>query len=199
MLKISEGNSKLGRKLPNFSLPPGVTCRPWACEGCWLEGCYAQKFYNMYPNVRKAWDHNYQEITLGGQEDFRRNMIGWLREKKPAMFRIHVGGDFFSQAYLDSWKLIGAACEDTLLLAFTKAYDLDYSATPSNLKIIWSIWPTIELPDRWEDYPTAWLAEDERRPEGYHLVCPNNCSEDVCDYKCWTTVRADLPVIFKKH
>jgi len=51
MVKISNGNTKLGR-IPNISLPPIKACgKDVPCKS----DCYALKAYRQYPATRKAW------------------------------------------------------------------------------------------------------------------------------------------------
>lgn len=56
-LHISNGNTKLGQ-VPNISFPPVKTCRKKV--PCAKDGCYALKFYRMWPAVKNAWDENYK-------------------------------------------------------------------------------------------------------------------------------------------
>ena len=54
---LTTGNTKMGRVL-NISLPPVLTCDHNL--PCYQKGCYAMRSaYNMYPEVRNAWDGNY--------------------------------------------------------------------------------------------------------------------------------------------
>ena len=54
LLKI--GNEKLGKLIWDFSLPPVESCPD--CESCKLD-CYAVRYYNQYPGVKKCYDDNF--------------------------------------------------------------------------------------------------------------------------------------------
>jgi len=133
-ISISDKNSKLG-KIPNISLTPIASCPN--CSTC-KSKCYALKAYRQYPASKKAWDNNLEQARMPNGIFFIQ-LDNYLASKKPKYFRIHVAGDFFSQNYLDNWKLLVAKYPDTKFLAFTKSFHLDYSKLPKNLKIIFSV------------------------------------------------------------
>ena len=193
-LKISSGNSKLG-KIPNLSLPPGVTCRSNA--NCYTEGCYAVKFYRMYKGTKKAWDSNW-EFYKEDPYEFFKELQTWLLLNKPSRFRFHVSGDFPDEFYLRSVFETASICHETKFLAFTKRYESDFSDAPPNLQIILSVWSSMPVPENPRRLPEAWLEEDPRRPlDGVYFRCQGNCID--CAYACWDRVSSKVPVFFPKH
>ncbi len=53
---ISDENAKLVN-IPNIGMTPGKACAN--CSAC-RRDCYAIRPYKRYPNVKKAWDHNFR-------------------------------------------------------------------------------------------------------------------------------------------
>lgn len=194
-LKISQGNSKLGR-MPNLSLPPIVTCRDNA--PC-IKDCYAKRFYLMWPNVRNAWDSNL-EFYKENPDGFFRELCIYFATEKPKRFRLFVGGDFPDFEFYERFLDIADTYRDISILCFTKRYEFvdAMEVPPSNMKVILSIWPGLEIPELAYYLPTAWLSTDDRLPKFLgsdpYVVCPGRC--DDCHHKCWT---AQLPIVFQKH
>lgn len=191
-IHISSGNSKL-RKLPNISLPPGVTCALGV--PCYEDGCYARKAYTMYSRTWHAWGSNFK-IYLESPADYFRQITEWLDTRKPEMFRWHVGGDIPRLGYLHGMADIAKAVPSTRFLAFTKRYDLigEFPREfPENLRIILSAWPGVPM-DNPRDLPIAWLAEDPRAPLSA-FPCGGLC--DLCAM-CWKLGKGES-VVFERH
>ena len=188
-VNISPGNIKTGR-IPACSVRPVADC-PNSCKDC-----YALKAWKQYPSVRAAWSEN-SRIAHEDLPKFKEQVINWIEKKRktPRFFRIHVAGDFFSQDYLNGWKSISAQCDETRFLAFTKAYQLDYSDLPENMRIVFSMWP--QLPDTAPKYfPRAYMQDGtEKRIPNYALECPGNC--ESCGM-CWN-LELGQAVVFEKH
>ena len=192
-LKISEGNTKLGT-IPNLNLPPGVTCAKGV--PCFNDGCYAVQSWTQYPNVRKAWQNNY-DLYLEDPVDYFCQFSQYLGEKKPEYFRLHSSGDFPDRLY---WEMFRDTCyryPATKFLAFTKKYhEVDFNYVPKNLSLVMSIWPGWDLPET-KEFPWAWLEEDVRRPmNGYWLRCTTACFN--CKV-CWNKLDGDTAVVFNRH
>ena len=188
---ISSGNSKLG-KIPNVSLTPIKSCpKGIPCA----KDCYACKHaYSVYPSVKRLWDDNLQRAKIYGHTFFH----ALENEFKPTkFFRIHVGGDFFSQEYLDGWKQFARKHPQTIFLAFTKAHALNYSNLPNNLKIVFSMWTNFG--DTKKQRPRAWMRDhkniDKRIPKDV-IECPGSC--DTCGM-CWQLDKLGKDVVFDKH
>lgn len=189
-IRISPKNSKLG-KIPNISLIPVKDCGD--CDHC-MADCYALKAWRQYPAVRKAWKAN----SDGFRQDIGAAMVPiyeYLEKKSPKFFRIHVAGDFLSQEHVDAWIGCAEAFENTKFLAFTKM-DLDFSAIPDNLTIIYSQWPGREISS---DVPgtRAWVQDGtETRIPADAIECPGHC--DDCGM-CWNLPAIGKDVFFYSH
>ena len=138
-LWICDGNKKTGN-IPTFSLPAISTC-PGKTPLC-TRICYAKRTERRFLRVYLTRVWNFSQVIAN--HNWWQAIIYWIRERqakgKPVnYFRIHEGGDFFNQRYLDQWKEIARACPETRFLAFTKSFHLDYSDKPDNLIIYWSV------------------------------------------------------------
>ena len=129
--------------VPSFSIPEGVNC-PGATPLC-RRDCYFKFMRLRLPRLGK---------TLIENDHIVKNDIDWINRLKYAIvnqncryFRLHVGGDFFCQSYLDGWIEICQSLPDIKFLAFTKSVSLDYTMAPDNLNIIWSIFPDTIMSD----------------------------------------------------
>jgi len=93
-VRISSGNTKLNN-IPNFSLLPGVTC-PGLVDECMF--CYARRCIQYSTGAKARWAVNthYAKHDLGRLVS---DVSASLQLERPTHFRIHVGGDYFSQEY----------------------------------------------------------------------------------------------------
>lgn len=192
-VKISWGNSKMG-KVANTSLRPIKDCIN--CRSC-KKDCYALKAYKMYPAVKNAWNHN-SDMFRGYLNEAAKSVTEQLQKKrkKPSFFRIHVAGDFLSQAHFNAWCVIARDNPETKFLAFTKtSFKGD---VPDNMTIIRSQWPGHEIVGE-EHEPKAWMQDgsETRIPESA-FVCHGSC--ETCGV-CWNMGRKGFPlnVVFEKH
>ncbi len=187
-LKVSLRNSKLG-EIPNLSLTPGRSCVKNI--PCFTDGCYANNAYKRYPNVKNAWDSNfefYSENPLKFFWEFRE----WFEGNNPERFRLFVGGDFPDGLFYLLFEHFARDHSSTDFLVFTKRYEYDFSYKPKNLQVILSTWPGHPLPLN-TGLPWSWIEGDDRIPETY-FRCPGNCFD--CDHVCWGT---EVDVVFPKH
>lgn len=123
-ITLSKGNKKLGRII-NFSIPPLTTCNK-KTKLC-TKFCYALKSYKQYPNVRTAWDGNY-EASL--QDDFvtlfNKELVRWTK-KGFLTIRFHVSGDVYSLEYLDKLTSLVISNPNVTFYMYTKQWrDPDY-------------------------------------------------------------------------
>lgn len=91
-LTLTDGNSKMGRVM-NISLPPRLSCdTSMPCFSA--RRCYALKHaYLPYGEVRAAWDGNYAVWCGEGPAAYFGAVKEAVAERRPALFRWHVGGD----------------------------------------------------------------------------------------------------------
>ena len=106
-----------------FNLPAGTTC-PFAKECKIVVGENCGKFLNdsasfrcyaasaeRFPSARASRWANYRGVLRGIMPDIHGC----------ANVRIHMSGDFFSQAYFDQWLSVASSHGATLFWAFTKS------------------------------------------------------------------------------
>ena len=202
-IHISQGNTKIGKTL-NISLPPGKTCLQQNSKPtpCYYDGCYARQSFKQYPPVRHAWSENlkaYEEDPV----NYFSQICTEIGNRNPNYFRWHVGGDIPDQKYLDGMVSVARIFPAIQFLAFTKKYDLDYMEVTkypasNNLKIVFSVWSSMGLPENKHEFPLAWLSHDPRIPKDKLILhCPGQCEE--CRFSCWVKLDSETDVVFDKH
>ena len=147
-LAFAKGNAKIGRETLTFSLPSGHSC-PMAlhcmAKACQKTGritdgpdqkfrCFSASAESAFPSVRKSRWKNFKECIRilkaksGGPESLARALVEAMDKRskgKPAhSVRIHVGGDFFSAAYLKAWAMAARRRPQTIFYAYTKSISL---------------------------------------------------------------------------
>jgi len=177
------------------NLSPLKTCKGRKC----LSICYAMKAFVQWPPARTSWNRNYRSYQRAPQAYFDSIITRIHRAKKTVQwFRWHSAGDIPDQRYLEGMKRVAISCPDTKFLVYTKKYSLTFGRVPSNLRIIASSWPGLEIPRRVKRrFPIAWFQDgrDNRIPKGT-FVCPGNeIGCDNCRF-CWYTEKS---LIFHKH
>ncbi len=128
------GNAKLSKEIVTFSLPSGYTC-PGARDclakadmetGKIIDGPH-QKFRcfsavsETRPAVRAQRWHNF---ALLKQVRTKEAMVDLIAESFPRgakILRLHVGGDFFCQAYFDAWAEVAKRFHQCVIYAYTKS------------------------------------------------------------------------------
>lgn len=185
---ISPGNRKMS--LPTWSLPCKATC-PGSTALC-RSTCYAHKAERVYPQVLPCRKNN---LKATRDSNFVETMVPMVRAMaaRSGFFRIHESGDFYSQSYLDKWFEIIRQCPTVKFLAFTKSFSLDYSKAPSNLQIVWSIYPDTDL-SRVPSGPRAYAGEFKARRKT--IECPGGCN--ACGM-CWQLRFIRTDVHFPMH
>lgn len=180
---ISEGNRKLHDRFLIWNLPSGVTC-PGSTPLC-RRWCYAKKAERLHRGVLACRHRN---LAASRRSDFPLNLARAIEHKlarKPnRLFRIHEAGDFYSQAYLDTWFTVAALFPAVRFLAYTASFHLDFSRKPPNLQIIWSVWADTN-PHRVPSGPRSFVGYSRSLdPERFDraFLCPGKCAD--CLY-CW--------------
>jgi len=135
VMLLKQGNLRLPKTTGIWNLPCEDTC-PNKTEWC-CKHCYSKKAERRFPAVRESRQKNYELtksdkffLMMGGEIASRQDDINAVR--------IHEGGDFYSQGYLDKWCKIAKEFPDIPFTAYTKSR-LDYTRTPDNLIIFFSI------------------------------------------------------------
>lgn len=203
-VKISPGNDKLN-DIPNLSLCPGDTC-PGKIREC--RYCYAEAAMQRSPWAEVRWNVN-THYAVEDLERFVLDVSAQIHLSRCEYFRIHVGGDFFSQKYLDTWSGIASAFSEVKFLAFTKSFltykvDLDWSYVPSNLITIWSVAPSTDFkfvpsgPRAYTMYDDVGIIYPDEQQDRIHdaLMCHGKC--DTCGI-CFHMDVNQVDVKFKAH
>lgn len=96
-----------------FNLPASKKVCGMSCPGCYA---IREQRYPIVVEARKA------RYTASQRSDFSDTIISELTSlrKRPKYFRIHASGEFYSQAYIDSWNAIVKANPDIIFYAYTK-------------------------------------------------------------------------------
>jgi hypothetical protein len=154
-VKISIRNSKLAkapRKMPNWSIPAGLTC-PGASDYCAII-CYAKTgFFNM-PRVRNAYDSNFEASQ---HPHFVPAMIQAITDIGDDKFRIHASGDFYSVAYIQAWQAIAEAMPHVTFFGYTRSWNVP--GLVNALEVLRAL-PNVQLfaslDDSMPDAPIGW-------------------------------------------
>lgn len=113
MKLIQKGNAKL-HNMYMFNLP----ATPVVCKRI-CPGCYAAREQIRFPVVLKARESRYAASL---SPTFTATIIKELSslKTKPKYFRIHASGEFYSQAYINSWVTITKAFPNITFFSYTK-------------------------------------------------------------------------------
>ena len=195
-LCLPEGNTKVGN-VRTFSLPAYATC-PGASAWC-LKNCYAARIERIRPNCRTAYSRN---LTLSLLPDtFVSLMLKSLPEDTP-LVRIHVGGDFYCQDYIQAWEEICRARFLTRFWSYTRSWTLskmlpflERLKDLPNFQLFASCDPDMPMPPK--GWRTAYINRDFRA-EGLHCPHQQGRAESclTCGY-CFQDHSGD--VIFTVH
>jgi hypothetical protein len=192
--KISPPNAKIPHL--SFSLPSGFTC-PFASQ-CLTKAdrttgkitdipsseptddfrCFSASQESVYKNVRISRWNNFDALKFVGLTDTPAMATILLAaveknlRRSDKYFRIHVGGDFFNQAYFNAWAEVAKAIPDVKFYAYTKSvpYVLAYGTLPSNFII------TCSLGGKYDE---------EVKKRGLKFSVVVNSEEDAANYE-WT-------------
>lgn len=214
-LSIAAGNSKLGKKVYNISLPPDQSCGDVPCKSA----CYARKAWRQYSNVRDAWTRNW-DAFVEDPNGYFETIAKLCIDKKVERFRWHVAGDipkgYDAFTYLDGMQRVATSCPFTDFLCFTKneiALDTDLTDwMPPNMKMIFSMWPGLLSDQKTMDYaegrapiPLAWYKPEQCDDRAYNQAlevaefdttdCNGKCDE--C-FKCWY-LEPSMSVLLEEH
>jgi hypothetical protein len=135
-LKWSFHNQKLKKtNTVSFNLPAVEAC-PQA--GICASVCYATQGAYVYPNVKNARRFNFEHAKGDNRELFLINLIHDLKLIKQTSIRLHDSGDFFDQAYLNTWYYVMREFPEKQFYTYTKSLHLDFSGQPDNFTLIQS-------------------------------------------------------------
>lgn len=185
MKLIQKGNSKL-HNMYMFNLPATHAICNRMCPGC-----YAAREQTRFPAILTARESRY---TASIAPTFASTIVSEINSlrTKPLYFRIHASGEFYSQAYIDSWYTIASSFPSITFYAYTKRLaHFDFSSLSSlpNFILINS------LHFRGLNYGPASSAPADT------FICPSHLGAtcgDSCTY-CMTKTAQTNSVWFIKH
>lgn len=200
-------NSKLGKSIASFNLPPITTCpgRTKLCESF----CYATKGFYGFSSVKKSLGDSKTKAEDSG---FVTAVNGQLaRSRKTKAVRIHAAGDFYSVKYVEAWTAIAKANPEVRFWAYTRSWRLA-KFLPS-LKALSDlpnvqVWASMDDELRGQETPPAWLriADVQDTWDGVdssYVKCPNQKNDTItcesCSYCFKPAGKRKRNVIFKIH
>ena len=83
--------------------------------------CFSASSEVLYPSVYKLRKENFKQLRRAKTTDRMFRLLYGALPQDAGIVRIHVGGDFFSQAYFDAWIALAYSRPDILFYAYTKA------------------------------------------------------------------------------
>jgi len=185
---LQAGNKKLSSDILIFNLPPIVSCPN--CKEC-RKSCYAVKAYRQYPNVKIAWDKNYN-LAKNNISELKRMIISELKSTKKSTVRIHSSGDFFSHEYIAMWNDVIQLFPGKQFYSYTKVRNAMVLNNNNNCNMISSF-----IHNKLNYGPIEYCME--LRKQYKTIICPAGlkkgivCGKD-CDY-CITKNN----VVFVQH
>jgi len=157
LLKFGEPNAKLKKmlkelslKLKTFTLPAGWSCpaakdclsRADKVTGKIKDGpdtefrCFAASAEATYPSLRKMVWHNFgllKDSLVDGVDACADLICASLPDKFDIM-RVHVGGDYFSEKYLQAWIEVAKRNPEKIFYSYSKSLPFFTKfALPDNL------------------------------------------------------------------
>ena len=169
-----------GRKVYSFDLPAGKTC-PGArdCKSTAIQisvskfqikdgphcrfRCFSASQEVVFPNVFYSRKHNLDCLRRCKTADRMAKAISDSLPKNAGIIRLHVSGDFYSQAYFDAWQRIAIANPERLFYAYTKSipFWLSRKITPNNLVLTASLGGNYDSLAEWYNLRTALVVFSE--------------------------------------
>jgi len=197
--RVAKGNVKLGEgDTWNVNLPPIMVCQEKPCykEGC----CYNFKAWRLFPSTRKSWMFNWNHYA-NHPDKFFNDVIRRIKgaRKPPKWFRWQAAGEIPDQRYLHGIKRVARECPEIKFLVFTKQFDLSFRNIPSNLQVVISAWPGIEIPKHLlRRFPVAWMIDgrETRKRRRKRFECKGHCPS--CRV-CWNLSDTKKDVAFNRH
>ena len=155
-----------------FTLPTLREVCVYATATCW-QGCYAKRGRMKFSTPQTAFRRSYQALQAArSSEAMAELLIELLDWMKFRVFRIHVGGDFFSPAYAHAWAAVCQEFGSAQFWAYTRSRDpavLNALQGPPNLRILLSCdrdnWPQmLELSLEFPGFGVSYYSVGESPP-----------------------------------
>lgn len=125
------------------TLPDGSRMNTCPSAGVCAQACYARKGTFRFRNVLEAHTKNLMMVLedLNGWKQIMNLELGHPKFRG-AYVRIHDGGDFFSDEYLEAWLEIARENPETIFYSYTKEVvrfrKIVEPACPPNFKYVYS-------------------------------------------------------------
>jgi hypothetical protein len=150
LLKFGQGNAKLDKTIWTFSIPAGHTC-PGAhlcmakadrLTGKLTDGgnqefrCFSATAESAFPSVREQRHYNWDLLKNAKTREAMAKLILESLPREATIVRVHVGGDFYSQAYFLAWCDVAWQRPNVKFYAYTKSINYwaaNVAKVPENL------------------------------------------------------------------
>lgn len=150
--KLKKMTKRLGVRLSTFTLPAGYTC-PGAKDclafadrktGKVTDGentefrCFMASAEARSPSLRNAVWHNLELIRKALKDNVKAcaDLIQDSLPKKFDVLRVHVGGDYFSEKYLQAWIEVAKQNPEKIFYSYSKSLGfISKYALPENLVV----------------------------------------------------------------
>jgi hypothetical protein len=188
---LDSGNTKLHKGIFSFSLLPVVTCGGTACKGCY-------DIRSMrYDGVRKKRYVN-TSLAVHDLELLESLIIKQVEGSKQIKYiRMHVGGDVFSQEYVDMWKRI--AYRLAVSRPNIKIYTYTKTEYAEQLKAVGINVVRSEYPEGHNYGSLEYIKDLQKKYTG--AICPATLKKhdtQICGVKCFSCMNLEQ-VFFKLH
>jgi hypothetical protein len=182
---LVRGNSKMGKEVYHFSLPPVITCTPtsWCLKGNnGKPSCYATRNQYTFTSVREALRSRLKDSM---KADFTDRLVQEIHRKKVVYCRLHASGDFYSPEYVQKITEVVRRCPDTLFRTTTRRRDFKRLLQKLNSLPNCIVRESLddERPIPVMELPFAALSHLLVAKKSKALVCADDCPK--CKYRCW--------------
>lgn len=155
LLEFGFGNKKLDKSILTFAIPAG-----WTCPGaklCLAKAdpetgkiwnspdqkfrCFSASSEAAFTQTRKQRWRNFERLRNKTKAQMRNLIVDSIKNIPSAKWdkcRVHVGGDFFNEAYLLAWLEAATHFSDKTFYAYTKSLKIlnkHKDKIPENFKI----------------------------------------------------------------
>jgi|GEM_PF-1240924 hypothetical protein len=202
---LIKGNSKMGKEVYLFNIPPKETCTPtdWCLHGRkGKPACYGLRNNYLMSN---AIDSAKERLNFSKTGEFVPSMIDAIHSKKAKYFRLHSTGDFYNEEYVKKIIEIAKECPETKFRTTTRRRDLtgiiqELNSLP-NFIVRESLDKDRVNPEMGLPYAAiASILSEEVKTEVKNNLsnslykCINDCT--ACQHYCWNS---RTNVYFEEH
>jgi hypothetical protein len=211
-LEITQTNSKL-KSIASFGILPSSNCKGTCINSTVLcrKFCYVNGHNELSRKLSEKvrLELNTFLIKRLPRREIKNQLRKFFDSYQGKYFRVHYSGDFFSQWYIDLWYEIIREYPSINFLAFTKSYSLNFDNKPSNLSLVYSVFPDTkniidDIPLSIAIFPSGYIfdnniyrhSQDIQDRIDKAVQCPGNC--ETC-LACFGLAEKNLDVTFHIH